>query len=309
MGLRRLPRIGEEVKTSQFAATIGGGAVITATAAARLGLRTGIVSALSVEAARQLRRRRVSVVNVRRPSEPHAITAALSARHDRAFVTFSGVNDRLQSRLPAAVSRQRATHDHFEFAPLQCARWARISARLRARGATTSWDFGWEPSLRARRGFRRLLGSADFIFVNEIEATMYAGASRQSAAAEFWRQSSPNTVIKLGRRGSRWITAAMDIRAASPRVRAVETTGAGDAFDGGFLFAFLRGASPRECLRAGNYVGAQSTLAAGGIAALPGRLPGGLVSQIGQVGRNTTARAGGTFQVIRPTRPTRPTRP
>ncbi|HXI31357.1 MAG TPA: carbohydrate kinase family protein, partial [Vicinamibacterales bacterium] len=309
--LPRLPRLGEELRTAQFVATFGGGAVITATAAARLGARARIVSALSADAVRALRRARVSVVNVRRPSEPHAVTAALSTRRDRSFVTFTGVNDRLQPRLPAAVSRQRARHVHFAFAPERCARWAGISARLRAAGTTTSWDFGWEPALRARPGFARLLRNADFVFVNEIEAAMYAGASRRAAADDFWRRTSPNTVIKLGRRGSRWIATGIDERAPAPRVRSIDTTGAGDAFDGGFLFAFLRGAAPRDCLRAGNFVGAQSTRAAGGIGSLPDRLPNGLVRQVGrvgQVGRTTPSRTGVTTGIIRPTRPTRPTR-
>ena len=59
--------------------------------------------------------------------------------------------------------------------------------------------------------------------------------------------------------------------APAPRVRAVDTTGAGDAFNGGFLFGLIGGRSPRECLRLGNFVGARSTLAAGGLDALPRR--------------------------------------
>ena len=171
-GLPRLPQVGEELHAAAFVATIGGGAVITAMAAARLGVRTRIVSALSLEAARTLRRARVSVVNVRRPTEPHAITAALSLRRDRSFVTYAGVNERLQPRLPSVVSRQRARHVHFAFAPADCTRWARIGERLRAGGTTTSWDFGWVPRLRGRTGFARLLRSADFVFVNEIEAPL-----------------------------------------------------------------------------------------------------------------------------------------
>ena len=271
VGLPHMPRPGEELKTPRFVSTVGGGALITATAVARLGMRTAVISGLSAEAVRSLRRDKVSVVNVKRASEPHAVTVSLSTAHDRSFVTFNGVNDRLQPRLPAAIARQRAAHVHFAFSPDNCARWMRIVERLRARGATTSWDFGWNPSLRSQTGFGRLVGSLDFLFVNESESTMYARSRRPAAAVAYWRRSARNTVIKLGPRGSRWVTAARDLTAPAPRVRAVDTTGAGDAFNGGFLYAFLRGRPPRECLRIGNFVGARSTLAAGGIAGLPRR--------------------------------------
>ena len=271
VGLPHMPRRGEELKTARFVSTVGGGAVITATAAARLGVRSAVISGLSAEAVDSLRADKVRVVNLKRASEPHAITVALSDAHDRSFVTFNGVNDRLQPRLPAAVARQAARHVHFAFAPDNCPRWARIVERLRARGTTTSWDFGWNPSLLGQRAFAGLVGSLDFVFVNEVEATLYARTRRYASAIAFWRRAARNTIVKLGRRGSRWIAATRDLTAAAPRVRAVDTTGAGDAFNGGFLFALLVGRPPRECLRIGNFVGAQSTLAAGGLIGLPRR--------------------------------------
>jgi sugar/nucleoside kinase (ribokinase family) len=274
VGLPHMPRSGEELKTARFVSTIGGGAVITATAVSRLGLRAGVVSGLSRDAAIALRRDRVRVVNLKRTGEAHAVTVSLSTRRDRSFVTFNGVNDRLESRLPAALARQRAAHVHFALAPRRCDRWARVVGRLRAHGVTTSWDFGWSPSLRGSRGFRELVGAVDLVFVNEAEAALYAGTRRYAAALGFWRRSARNTVIKLGRRGSRWVAeepARLDVAVPAPRVRAVDTTGAGDAFNGGFLVGLLGRRPPRECLRIGNFVGARSTLAAGGVAALPHR--------------------------------------
>jgi sugar/nucleoside kinase (ribokinase family) len=273
-GIPHMPRSGEEIRTDAFVSTIGGGAVITATAGARLGLRTAVISGLSRDASRALLREKVRVVNVKRPAEAHAVTVSLSTTHDRSFVTFNGMNDRLESRLPAALARQRAAHVHFAFAPRRCDRWARMVGRLRARGVTTSWDFGWNPAVRARAGYGKLVAAVDFVFVNEAEAVMYAGARRIAAAVAYWRGSARNTVIKLGPRGSRWVAdepATIDVTAPAPRVRAVDTTGAGDAFNGGFLFGLLGGCTPGECLRIGNFVGARSTLAAGGVAALPRR--------------------------------------
>jgi sugar/nucleoside kinase (ribokinase family) len=265
VGLPHLPRPGEELKGGRFTATVGGGAAITAVAAARLGLRVATVSGLSAHADALLRRERVRTLNLRRVREPHALTVALSTTRDRAFVTFNGINDRLQPRLATVLSRRRwsAAHVHFAFSPDRCAAWARIVADIRSGGASTSWDFGWDESLARRPGFRDLVAAIDFVFMNEPESRLYARAARAARAA----------IVKLGARGSRWLADGVRVRAAAPRVRAVDTTGAGDAFNGAFLFAMLRGRSPRGCLEAGNFAGARSTLAAGGIAALPRRLP------------------------------------
>jgi sugar/nucleoside kinase (ribokinase family) len=272
VGLPHMPKDGEELRTRQFVSTIGGGAVITAAAASRLGLCCALVSALSREAVAALRRDNVRIVNVKRATEAHAVTVSLSTKRDRSFVTFNGVNDRMEGRLPAAIARQRARHVHLAFAPRHCARWVSIVEGLRARGVTTSWDFGWNPRLRSAAGFGALLRAPDFIFVNQAEAAMYARTRRSAAAISYWRRAARNTVIKLGPRGSRWIAGGphgIDVAVPAPRVRAVDTTGAGDAFNGGFLFGWLGGRPPRECLRIGNFVGARSTLAAGGVAALP----------------------------------------
>ncbi len=290
-GLPRLPKRGEELRCAHYVSTVGGGAVITAAAAARLGVATGVVSALSAAGVRYLRTQRVQVTNVKRAREPHAVTAALSTPDERSFVTFDGVNVKLEPRLLRAMRRQHPRHVHFALAPVRIDRWIRLVDRLRAGGVTTSWDFGWNPSIRGRTGLDRLIAGLDIVFMNTAEAALYARARRRAR----------NAVIKLGARGSRWLSRTVDVTVRAPRVRVVDTTGAGDAFNGGFLAGFLEGRPPRECLRRGNFVGAQSTRAPGGIAALPSLRSIRVAASGGEPRRSAIGAKAG-----RPTRPTKP---
>ena len=148
----------------------------------------------------------------------------------------------------------------------------RIVEGLRARGVTTSWDFGWNPPLRAAAGFGALLRAPDFIFVNEAEAAMYARSRGSAAAIGYWRRAARNTVIKLGSRGSRWIAGDQvdrDVAAPAPRVRAVDTTGAGDVFRGGFIYALVNGQPIAEALRTANAAAAVSCTRLGALGGVP----------------------------------------
>ncbi len=265
VGLERLPELGEEVRTDRFTSTIGGGSVITAVKAARLGMKTTLVSALSDAACARLKRERVAVTNLKRPREPHAITAALSTGADRAFVTYNGVNSQLDGRLARVIPKATATHIHLCFYPHDCGQWTRIVTKLRSRGITTSWDFGWNEPLSNDRGLYELIDALDFVFVNESEARLYTREQTLEATLPHWRTRRAITIIKIGEAGAVWVAPDRDIHVEAPKVRAVDTTGAGDSFNAGFLVAWMKGKSPEECLKAGNRAGADSTRKAGGI--------------------------------------------
>jgi sugar/nucleoside kinase (ribokinase family) len=269
LGLERLPNLGEEIRTSRFVRTSGGGAVITAVAAARLGLRCAVWSGLGDEAVQRLERDGVVVHNLKRRSEAPAISVALSTSDNRTFVTYNGVNDLLEARLLAAAPRIRSQHAHFAFFPSDCRLWIPVLERCRRRGITTSWDFGWNEALLADPAFAALLQEIDLLLLNEQEARLYSRRRTLPAALQFWRQSAHPVIVKLGADGSRWISRHLDLHAPAPRTRVVDTTGAGDAFNGGFLYAFLRGQAPATALRLGNRVGALSTRAPGGLDGLP----------------------------------------
>jgi sugar/nucleoside kinase (ribokinase family) len=223
---------------------------------------------------RRLRAEGVRVRNLKRAGEAHAVSVALSTRHDRAFATFEGVNDELEARVLAEFEQRlpRATHLHIALGPRDMPAWVRVLTRLRASGVTTSWDFGWHDELPGQRGFEPLLGALDWVFVNEREARLYTGAPTLAQAVRRWKAFARNVVVKQGARGAFALSAGAIVRAAAPKVKVVDTTGAGDAFNGGFLAALVHGQSVKACLRAGVRVGSLSTRAAGGIDALP-RMP------------------------------------
>ena len=265
VGLDRLPELGEEVKTDRFHVTVGGGAVITAVKAARLGMRTQLISALSEDACARLRKEKVAITNLRKRNEPHAITAALSTGKDRAFVTYNGVNAKIEERIAKIINKIKADHIHFCFYPHDCGFWTRAMGRLRTNGITSSWDFGWNEPLSNDRGLLELIDALDFVFINDAEARLYTGAATLTEAIPRWRERKAITILKLGQEGAVWLTPDRDIHVAAPSVKAVDTTGAGDSFNAGFLVAWMRGKSPEQCLKMGNKEGADSTRQAGGL--------------------------------------------
>jgi sugar/nucleoside kinase (ribokinase family) len=145
-------------------------------------------------------------------------------------------------------------------------------------------DTGWDPADRWDAAVWELLAQADFFLPNESEAQRLSGQDTVEGALEWLAGRIPLVVIKLGAEGAIARRGDEVVRVSSLPVRVVDTTGAGDSFDAGFVFAYLRGLSLRECLRYGVICGALSTRSAGGTtsqatlaevqAALPG-LQGG----------------------------------
>ena len=274
--LRRPPRLGEEIKTPHFARSPGGGAAITAFAARRLGLRVGIVAVMGDELELEpFRREKIDTSRVViDPKRRTAVSVAVSTARDRYFLTSEGANAEFQKLLPWRQFYNylaSARHVHFAFQPQQLAEAAWWLGRLRNDGVTTSLDVGWHPKLLGSPRLRGLVRGATIFLPNWLEARAITGATRPGQALAALAEWVDLPVIKLGARGAVASERGRVSRVPAPKARFVDSTGAGDAFDGGFLYGYLRGSSVEECLRWGNLCGSRATTAAGGIAGLPKR--------------------------------------
>jgi ribokinase len=144
-------------------------------------------------------------------------------------------------------------------AALQALRLARRA------GARVSLDVGMEPALRARGSIQRLLPEVDILFPNETELLLLAdGVNSREGSRRLLQQGVGAVVAKHGAGGSEVTAPEVNLRLPAFDISPVDTTGAGDCFDAGFIFGRLAGLSWGAATLLGNAVGALSTQWHGG---------------------------------------------
>jgi sugar/nucleoside kinase (ribokinase family) len=276
--LPRRPRFGEELKTDSFLVAPGGGLSTTAIAASRLGSTTGIVTRVGADAqslptwAEMVREKLDISACEFRKDLPTALTVCIAYNTDRMMVTHEPINRRLEDLLDhEAVQRKlgQARHVHLACALRRPAKWLPTLRRLRERGLTVSADFGWNPDTSVNQ-LISIVRHCDFIFPNEHEAQAITGTNTASRALEKLQDWVRVPVVKLGSRGALLMAEGKVYRQPALPVPVVDATGAGDAFNGGFLHTFLRGSGWDDCLRAGNICGSLAASQPGGLHGLPG---------------------------------------
>jgi sugar/nucleoside kinase (ribokinase family) len=235
--------------------TIGSSSVIFACGVARLGLRVAFAGVVGDDVfgqfmvSQMLARGIDTSAIVLEPSLRTGLSVILSRATDRAILTFAGSIAALRYEQIDLAMLDRARHLHLgAFFMLDALRpdVPRLFSEARQRGLTTSLDTNYDPTERWDGGLRQVLPLVDVFLPNEAELCAIVGS--QGGVA---------------RRGS---TIA---HAPALPVAVVDTTGAGDTFDAGFIYGFLHGWELAATLRLACACGSLSTRAAGGTAAQP----------------------------------------
>lgn len=133
---------------------------------------------------------------------------------------------------------------------------------------TVSIDTNYDPTERWQ-GIEEVLRRADIALPNETELRAITGLDDIEAALLALSRNVPTVAAKLGARGATARRAGETASAVPPHVSVVDTTGAGDSFDAGFVYGSLSGWSLERTLRLACACGALSTRAAGGTPAQP----------------------------------------
>ena len=258
--------------------TIGGSGGILACGAARLGLRVAFAGVVGADLFGTFMREQLAArgVDVRGiavdPSRPTGVTVVLSKPDDRAILTSLGTIGDLRAELIDPEMLRASRHVHVSSYFLQrrlAADLPELFDQVHEAGATTSVDPNWDPTDGWDGGLVELLPQVDVFLPNEMEALRLAHISDMNEAVSRLRARAPFVVIKRGERGALGARAGEVVEVPAIPTTVVDTTGAGDSFDAGFLSAFLENEPLEEALRFAAACGALSTLAPGGTEGQP----------------------------------------
>lgn len=279
------------VDTSTLA--IGSSSAIFACGAARLGLKVAFIGVCGGDVfgrfmLDEMSMRGVDVSNVIvRPDGQTGLSVILSHGSDRAILTHSGLIAELQaSDIPDDLLRQ-SKHLHVASYFLQTKLQPNLPAlfqRAHSLGLTTSLDTNYDPS-EQWLGFDELLSVTDVFLPNQTEALSITQADDIESAARQLAQKSKLVAVKLGADGALALSGAVAkskrgirshlpeeegsgmreiVRVNSIPVNVMDTVGAGDSFDAGFLYGYLNNWEIEKSLRLACVCGALSTQQAGG---------------------------------------------
>jgi sugar/nucleoside kinase (ribokinase family) len=271
-----LPEYEKEKLAEDMRFTMGSSSAITAHNLAALGTRVGFIGKIGADTfgdfmVKELSRAGVDTSGIVRDERVKTgATVVLANPPKKALLTYLGAMAYLSIDDINWDIVAQARHLHlggFFLQPSIRNDVARVFARAREMGLTTSLDTNWDPEEQWGEDLLRALEFTDIFLPNEDEAMRIARAGTVEEALERLGERVPVVVIKQGAKGATLRAGNVRIFGPAFQVTPVETTGAGDSFNAGFLHSYLKGEPWDECLRFGNLCGAVAVTALGGTGA------------------------------------------
>jgi sugar/nucleoside kinase (ribokinase family) len=252
--------------------TIGSSCAIFACAAARLGLKVAFIGVCGNDVfgrfmIAELQKRNVDVSHVIiRTGGQTGLSVILTDGADRAILTHTGLIADLQASHISDRLLRQARHLHVASYFLQDKLQPDLPSlfrRAHGLGLTTSLDTNYDPSEKWS-GFDELLSTTDVFLPNKTEALSITQAGDVESAAKQLAAKSGLVAVKLGPDGGLACKENKITHSSSIPVDVVDTVGAGDAFDAGFLYGYFKKWPLEKSVRLACVCGALSTQKAGG---------------------------------------------
>jgi sugar/nucleoside kinase (ribokinase family) len=274
----QFPEPGKEVLVEDAELTMGGSSAICAMGLARLGNRVTYAGVVGCDAygtycVDTLQRAGIDISRVSRRSDlKTGITVSITSSQDRALVTYLGAIAALRPEdLPDEIFQDQ---DHFHVSSYYLQESLRPGVRdrfaaARRAGVTTSLDPGYDPAETWASDIWDTLAEVDVFLPNEVEIQRITGCRDVEKGLRKLDNGRTLVIAKLGAQGCAVLQEGRWMRIAAFQVKVVDSTGAGDSFNAGFLHAWRRGDPLKSCMRFAAACGALSMRGLGGVATQP----------------------------------------
>lgn len=277
-GLASPPLIDREVTCSSFSLTMGSSVVITAANYAGLGGRSSVAGLAGRDdygdyMMREMQARGLDTSLVQRTSEERTgVTVNLIHASTRTQITYPGTIATFEDT--AEIEKRIGEFDHAHFSGVyQQHRFrphlTRLLDLLHEAGVTTSLDPQWDPREEWEL-LERWLPRLDYFFVNRDEACSITGQEDPTQALRELAESTACPICKVGEAGALLFDGPRCVTVPPYPVSIRDTTGAGDAFAAGFLYARLeRQTEMVDAVRFANAAAARNCTMEGGVNSCP----------------------------------------
>lgn len=264
----RMPKSGELVLTDHLLLNIGGCASNAAMDLARLGVKVGVVGCVGQDAfgrfvIETLQREGIDTSTILQLEDVGTSgTLIINVEgEDRRFIHAIGANARITAKdIPFEQVRQAKVlylGGYLLMPGLEAEELAELFRQARSAGVTTVLDIVLPGAGDHWRGLAPVLAETDVFLPNNDEAEVIAGTADPFRQAEQFREAGAKTVvITCGSAGTILAGDGLRVKADVYPVCYVGATGAGDAFDAGYIAGLLAGGDPIQCLQWGSALGA-----------------------------------------------------
>lgn len=263
-----------ELLATDFRMTLGSSSAILAHNLATLQTNVGFITRLGADdfgkiALGRLEEAGVDISKVTTSPGPTSTGVTILLHHGgpRRILTYPGTMFEMSAKDLDLDYLASSRHFHLSSLFLHKALAPDLPAifrELKSRGLTLSLDTNDDPEDKWEGVIDQLLDSIDILLPNEDEVCRIAKEDSVDAALEKLSKRIPLIVVKTGSRGSLIREGNRTATVPGIKVAPLDSIGAGDSFNAGFLAAYLKGADPETCARSGNITGALSTLRPGG---------------------------------------------
>ena len=275
--LDSFPEIGKEKFAKNMTVTLGSSSAIFACNLSSLGVKVGFLGKIGNDFFGKIVLDKllekgvdISLIIVDNVSNTGA-SIVLNFDEDRAMVTYAGAMSNLTISDISDNALAMARHLHFSSYFLQEGMKkgvGKLFESAKKLNMSTSFDMQWDPKEIWDLDYADVLPYVDVFLPNEKEIMHLTNESSINEALKKLSGVSNEIAVKMGSKGS-LLQYNDKVISKEPFLNknVVDAIGAGDSFNAGFIFKYINGCSPEECLEFGNLIGAINTTAAGGTTA------------------------------------------